>query len=204
MAEKSSQGTRVSGKSTIFRHYAPPRRKKGHALKIAYCAARNHPRGGCCSKRLPGTYFGLKVALRKNEQLNVRTQIDEDTIYKTTQYTCTCRHINIGIYAAVVMTYYIRSMCLPNVALAWNERFIIFVFSISFFASHFLPSPFFSLPPRRNPDPGSRSRFFSPSTHYGSCFAFFFARRFQLSPRRLASNVKNKHRRRHIYKRKLY
>ena len=88
------------------------------------------------------------------------------------------------------MTYYIRSMCLPNVALAWDERFIILVLSISFFASHFLPSPFFSLPPKRNSDPGSRSRFFSPSTHYGSCFAFFIARRFQLSPRRLASNMK--------------
>ena len=38
----------------------------------------------------------------------------------------------------------------------------------------------FSLPPSCNSDPGSHSRLFSPPTHYGSCLAFFFARRFHL------------------------
>ena len=37
-----------------------------------------------------------------------------------------------------------------------------------------------SLPPSRNSDPGSHSRLFSRSTNYGSCLAFFIARRFQL------------------------
>ena len=54
--------------------------------------------------------------------------------------------------------------------------------------SHLLPSPSYSLPPSRNSDPGSHSRLLSPSTHYGSCHAFFIARIFQLFPRRLASN----------------
>ena len=37
-------------------------------------------------------------------------------------------------------------------------------------------------------DPGSHSRLVSPPTHYRSCLAFFIARRFQLFPRRIASN----------------
>ena len=49
-----------------------------------------------------------------------------------------------------------------------------------FFPSHLLSSPFYSLPPSRNSDPGSHSRLFSPPTHYGSYLASFFARRFQL------------------------
>ena len=60
-----------------------------------------------------------------------------------------------------------------------------------FFKSHLLSpplcslppnrnAPFCSLPPNRNADPGSRSRLFSPRTHYGSCLAFVIARRFQL------------------------
>ena len=41
-------------------------------------------------------------------------------------------------------------------------------------------------------DPGSHSKLFSPPTHYGSCLAFFFARRFQLKNSRLAfSEEKN-------------
>ena len=38
----------------------------------------------------------------------------------------------------------------------------------------------FSRPPSRNSDPGSHSKHFSTPTHYGSCLAFFVARRFQL------------------------
>ena len=41
-----------------------------------------------------------------------------------------------------------------------------------FFPSHLLSSPFYSLPPSRNSDPGSHNRLFSPPTHYGSCLAF--------------------------------
>ena len=46
--------------------------------------------------------------------------------------------------------------------------------------SYLLSSPFYSLSPSRNSDPGSHSRLFSPPTHYGPCLAFFIARRFQL------------------------
>ena len=49
------------------------------------------------------------------------------------------------------------------------------------YPSYLLSSPFYSLSPSRNSDPGSHSRLFFPPTHYGSCLAFFFiARRFQL------------------------
>ena len=82
-----------------------------------------------------------------------------------------------------------------------------------FFSSHLLLSPFsFSLPPRRNSDPGSHSKLFSPPLHYGSyllsredfssflvdsrrivlphsrrsqqLILFFFANKFKISPRR--------------------
>ena len=46
------------------------------------------------------------------------------------------------------------------------------VIFILFFPSHLLSSPFYSLPPSRNSDPGSHSRLFSPPTHYGSCLGF--------------------------------
>ena len=52
---------------------------------------------------------------------------------------------------------------------------------ISFFSIPFIIfALLFPLPPSRNLDPGSRSMLFSAPTHYGSCLAFFFARRFQL------------------------
>ena len=44
--------------------------------------------------------------------------------------------------------------------------------SLFFFPSHLLSSPFYSLPPSRNSDPGSHSRLLSPPAHYGSCLAF--------------------------------
>ena len=52
---------------------------------------------------------------------------------------------------------------------------VMFCFCFSFFVfflSHSLSSPFYSLPPSRNSDPGSHSRLFPPPTHYGSCLAF--------------------------------
>ena len=49
----------------------------------------------------------------------------------------------------------------------------IFCFSLFFFSIPFIFALSFSLPPCRNSDPGSHSRLFSPSTHYGSCLAFF-------------------------------
>ena len=52
-----------------------------------------------------------------------------------------------------------------------------------FFPSHLLSSPFYLYPfplSRNSDDPGSHSKLFSPPTHYGSCLAFFIARRFQL------------------------
>ena len=58
--------------------------------------------------------------------------------------------------------------------------------AVLFFFSFFFSIPFIifallsSLPPSRDSDPGSRSRLFSPRTHYGSCLAFVIARRFQL------------------------
>ena len=66
----------------------------------------------------------------------------------------------------VVSIYNINSVC---------------VFFLFFFSSHLSSSPFFSLSflRSRNSDPESHSRLFPP-THYGSCLAFFFARRFQL------------------------
>ena len=71
-----------------------------------------------------------------------------------------------------------------NMLLLCQIHFFIFIFSIPFIIFALL----YSLPPRRNSDPGSHSRLFSPPTHYGSCVAFFFPRRFQLFPCRLASN----------------
>ena len=58
-------------------------------------------------------------------------------------------------------------LCLLHVCLFVFIPFIIFAL-------------LFSLPPSRNSDPGSHGRLFSPPTHYGSCIAFFIARRFQL------------------------
>ena len=43
--------------------------------------------------------------------------------------------------------------------------------SFFFLPSHLLFSPFYSLPPSRNSDPGSHGRLFSPPPHYGSCLA---------------------------------
>ena len=61
---------------------------------------------------------------------------------------------------------------------------VMFCFCFSFFVfflSHSLSSPFYSLPPSRNSDPGSHSRLFFPHPpRYGSCLAFFIAIRFQL------------------------
>ena len=62
----------------------------------------------------------------------------------------------------------------------------IYSTSILFIIFALLFSPSYS----RNSDPGSHGRFFSPPTHYGSCLAFFIARRFQLflpSPTRVES-----------------
>ena len=49
-----------------------------------------------------------------------------------------------------------------------------------FFHPIYYLRPSFSLPPSGNSDRGSHSRLFSPPTHYGSCLAFFIARRFQI------------------------
>ena len=49
-----------------------------------------------------------------------------------------------------------------------HTRFLFFFY----FPSHLLCSPFYSLPPSRNSDPGSHNRLFSPPTHYGSCLAY--------------------------------
>ena len=54
--------------------------------------------------------------------------------------------------------------------------------------SHLSSSPFFSLPPSRNSDPGSYSRLFSPPYPVRFVPCIFIARIFQLFPRRLASN----------------
>ena len=50
-----------------------------------------------------------------------------------------------------------------------------FLFSFSFFPSHLLSSPFYSLSllRSRNSDPWSHSRLFSPPSHYGSGLAFY-------------------------------
>ena len=48
--------------------------------------------------------------------------------------------------------------------------FVLFCF-VFFSLSLLLSSPFCSLPPSRNSDPGSHSSLFPP-THYGSCLAF--------------------------------
>ena len=66
-----------------------------------------------------------------------------------------------------------------------HTRFLFFFY----FPSHLLCSPFYSLPPSRNSDPGSRDRLFFPPTHCGSCLAFSSREDFSsLFPRRLASN----------------
>ena len=67
-----------------------------------------------------------------------------------------------------------------------SEFFLFFFCS----PSHILSSPFYSLPPSRHSDPGSRSRLFFPPTHYVRFVpCICIARRFQLFfPRRLASN----------------
>ena len=68
----------------------------------------------------------------------------------------------------------------------------VFVFVFVFFPSHLLSSPFYSLPPSRNSDPGSHtihSRLFFPPTHCGSCHPFLSREDFvSFFPRRLASN----------------
>ena len=53
------------------------------------------------------------------------------------------------------------------------------IFGIPFFFDpiYYLRPSFLSHPPSRNSDPGSHSRFFSPPPHYGSCVAFFIARK---------------------------
>ena len=50
-----------------------------------------------------------------------------------------------------------------NMLLLCQIHFFIFIFSIPFIIFALL----YSLPPRRNSDPGSHSRLFSPPTHYG-------------------------------------
>ena len=58
---------------------------------------------------------------------------------------------------------------------------LVYIRIVFYFSSHLLSSPFFfSLPPRRNSDPGSHSRLFFHPPHYGSCLGIFIARRFQL------------------------
>ena len=55
--------------------------------------------------------------------------------------------------------------------------------------SYLLSSPFYSLSPSRNSDPGSHSRLFSPPTHYGPCLAFLSRQDISsFFPRRLESN----------------
>ena len=52
----------------------------------------------------------------------------------------------------------------------WYEYEVNYHYDI--FPSHFLSSPFFSLPPSRNSDPGSHNRLFPPPPHHGSRLTF--------------------------------
>ena len=61
-----------------------------------------------------------------------------------------------------------KKCCATQNGLPVAFLFFVFCFSIPFTISTLL----FPLPPSRNSDPGSHSRLFSPSTHYGLCLAF--------------------------------
>ena len=88
--------------------------------------------------------------------------------------------------------HHLRPRWLDYILCTWYTAAVVLLylfFYFTFFPSHLLSSPFCSLPPSRNSDPGSHSRLFSPPTHYGSCLAFLSREDFSsLFPRRLASN----------------
>ena len=68
--------------------------------------------------------------------------------------------------------------------LAWHcivySNNSVLLLQLFFFPRLFSSPFFFSTPPSRHSAPGSHRRLFSPLPHYGSCLAFFIARRFQL------------------------
>ena len=55
---------------------------------------------------------------------------------------------------------------------AHTIKSLIFSFIFPSHLLRVLSSPFYSLPPSRDSDPGSHSRLFSLPTHYGSCLEF--------------------------------
>ena len=81
-------------------------------------------------------------------------------------------------------TYHTTYHIIPSLScmmMPTNTHCCRLTFSLLFFFHPiYYLRPSFSLPPSGNSDRGSHSRLFSPPTHYGSCLAFFIARRFQL------------------------
>ena len=108
--------------------------------------------------------------------------------------TCKSGNAQQHDYCSVVLRtcQKVSVRCIPGAPPIIPQQFLMLrlvdVFTF-IFSCRLLSSPiFFSLPLRRNSDPGLHSRLFSPPPHYDSCLVFL-SREYYSSffPRRLAS-----------------